>query len=455
MNLLSVFGQIAFAYFMMYAIYSIGTGFYSKWLIKRKNTTEELPTEDKYSVSILVPALNEEEVIIDSLKNLLNLEYNNYEVVVVNDGSTDNTLQTIIDYFRLIKTTPTTLKIRTGDILPTEDVIQYYRSQNGKLIVIDKKNGGKADAFNAGLNIINSDYVVTVDADTVLTKDAIRKLLQPIYRNEAIVAVGAQVGVANNLTLEKKGNINTFELSNNYFNGVQALEYLKTFLIYRTGHHALNASLLISGACGLFKTHLLFDLRGFDTNSVCEDIEITMRIQEYTRAENTDMLVEFVPEPIAWTQVPTTYGNLSKQRNRWFRGMAQTLWKYKNMMLNPHMGAVGFFSFPAYFLFGYLAPFMKALVLAKMAITGIDYTLLVQGVLVEAMVAYLAISSVKFTNSPLQSRKDKLKLAWYSAVELVWMQFFYMFVQIKGGFQALTGNKSWNKFNRISFNKAT
>lgn len=439
-------------YFIAYVTYTLVNGLYARRIIKKQHNPTEIFNSENYKnhpVSIIIPAYNESVVIVNTIKNMMQLDYPRYEIIVVNDGSTDDTMQLLVEEFRLSKSTQP-----FSQELPTQPVRNYYKKY-GKvnLTIVDKENGGKADAFNAALNIAENDYVVTVDADTVLTKTALMQLMKPVLNNKQIVAVGAQVCVGNQTALDKDGNIKTFEVTSDYFSGVQALEYMKTFLLYRTGHNVAGATLLISGACGLFSKKVLKELGGFDVNSVCEDIEITMRIQEYIRTDSIDdeLQIDFVANPVAWTEAPSTFSSLAKQRNRWFRGSAQTLWKYKHAVFNPRLGAMGFYTVPAYWLFGYMVPFVQAILLIVLLLSQPVAEALLWGIIAACIINVLTISIVKYTNNPVQSFKSKLRLFWYGIVEVMFMQFFLTGVHLYAALQALLGKRQWDKFDRVGF----
>ena len=448
---------VLFVYFCIYAVYALTMALVARRTLKRQQKVQVAVPWEAFAetpVTIIVPAFNEAVVLEGTLRNLTQQRYPNYTIVVVNDGSTDGTLELLQRLF------PLAPRSAGAGPLITQKVRRVYttRGLRVNVIVVDKENGGKADAFNAALNVVETPYVVTVDADTLLVPTALQELMAPVLRNADVVAVGAQVGVINNSELNQDGSIATIELPKKWLQGVQALEYLKTFMIYRTGHDVVGATLLISGACGMFKTDLLLHLGGFDADSICEDIELTMRIQREIRKLGAVAQIEFVGNPVAWTQVPATFSDLNKQRNRWYRGAAHALWKYRDMLLKPKMGYVGFFTLPAYWLFGYLTPFTLLLlsyVLARDAMavhSAQELGLLVLiGILVAMLINLTAISLLRFTTSPTQTNRDKVRLFWYGLVEVFFVQFVYVFINLKAAFDALRGKRGWNKFPRTEY----
>jgi cellulose synthase/poly-beta-1,6-N-acetylglucosamine synthase-like glycosyltransferase len=451
-------------YFGVYVVYAIGTALFSKRLMKKIHG-RPLQNPNVFSnipLTIVVPAYNEAVVIRDTLRNLMHQTYPLYEIIVVNDGSSDETMNVLREDFKLIEYVPPpkqVYRLKTSEIRGTYIAQVDLPSNVSRIVVIDKKNGGKADSFNAALNITQSEYVMTVDADTVLISTALAEMMTPIYLDPHVIAVGSQVGVMNNSKINADGSVADIKLPRKWLQGVQALEYMKTFLIYRTGHNSAGATLLISGACGLFRTDLLTRLGGFDTNSVCEDIEMTMRIQNYIRRGGHDLKIDFIVNPVAWTEVPSTLSDLNKQRNRWYRGAAHALWKFKGMVLSPKMGSIGFFSIPMYWLFGYLTPFTQLLLSGLLILELLNLhsfsefgALISVGIIVASIINALTISMLQYTNSPIKSMSDKGRLFWYGLIEMFLVQFVYMFINLKAAFDAFRGNRSWNKFARIGYN---
>ena len=310
-------------------------------------------------VSVIVPAHNEEPVITQSVQALLNLHYPEYEVIVVNDGSTDGTLDRLKRDFRLASSIkPVRLQV------PHEDILAIYRSADyPNLIVIDKANGGKADAINAGINVSSYPIFCSIDADSLLEPDALLKSSKLFLDDDALIATGGIIRILNGCTV-KDGAVLEIGLPRRTLEAMQVLEYTRAFLSGRTGWNALKSLLIISGAFGVFRKDMVIAVNGY-RKTVGEDMDLVMRLHRHCRDQKIPYKILFVPDPVCWTQVPFRLGMLLKQRNRWHRGMIDALLANRAMILNPKYGAtslvgVSYFLFveflgPIIELFGYLA----------------------------------------------------------------------------------------------------
>ncbi|UPT75270.1 MAG: glycosyltransferase family 2 protein [Elusimicrobiota bacterium] len=298
-------------------------------------------------VSIIVPAHNEEVGIALTTGNLLHLDYMRYEVVVVNDGSKDGTLAALKEAFDL------ELRPEPPDPgLPTKPVRAVYRSRrHHNLVVVDKENGGKADALNAGLNAAVHPYFCCVDADVILEADALQRVVRPILESEVrVIAVGGIIRVANGCRVEK-GRVTEVELSANPLVMFQIIEYFRAFLCGRTGFSRLNALMIISGAFGVFERDLVVEAGGYRVGTVGEDMDLVTRLHaRMRRAGEKDYKVAFVPDPVCWTEAPSTASVLSRQRRRWHRGLLETMSANRGMLFNPRFGWIGLFSVPFHLL---------------------------------------------------------------------------------------------------------
>ncbi|MBL0349524.1 MAG: glycosyltransferase [Elusimicrobia bacterium] len=309
---------------------------------------------DPPSITILQPAHNEEQTCVGSLRSLLTLEYASYEIVVINDGSTDGTLDALTRAFALKPTGRFPMAS-----IPTASVRGTYRSAvNDKLWVIDKDNGGKADALNAGINFCRTALFCAIDADCLLERDALTRIVRPFVEDDRTVAVGGIVRIANGCRFQG-GQVVDVRLPSALLPRFQVLEYLRAFLTGRMGWDAMNALLIISGAFGLFRRETVIDAGGFSTTTVGEDMELVVRLHRHCRERRRPYRITFLPDPVAWTECPETYGALARQRDRWQRGLAQTLVRHTRMLFNPRYGAVGMFAFPYFFFLEMLGPVME------------------------------------------------------------------------------------------------
>jgi cellulose synthase/poly-beta-1,6-N-acetylglucosamine synthase-like glycosyltransferase len=307
-------------------------------------------------ITILVPAYNESATIEASVTALLTLEYRNYEVVVVNDGSRDDTMEQLrhaFDLYEIPRIYPETI--------PTKPLRGLYRSRSrSRLLVLDKDNGGKADSLNAAINASRFPLVIAVDADTLIEPDALLRLTRPFLLGREIAAVGGTVRVANNCTV-KDGRISDARVSPHPLPGIQVVEYLRAFLFGRLGWNRLGGNLIISGAFGLFRKEYVMAIGGYHTGSIVEDLDLVVRMHRYLRQNKIRYEMPFIPDPVAWTEVPESLKVLSRQRERWHRGLIAAMWQYKSMLFNPRYGRIGILAMPFYTFGEMLSPLVELL----------------------------------------------------------------------------------------------
>jgi len=305
-------------------------------------------------ITILVPAYNEQKTIEASVTAILALHYRNYEVVVVNDGSKDGTLEALrhaFDLYEIPRTYPETIS--------TKPLRALYRSRaRTKLVVIDKENGGKADSLNAAINASRFPLVIAVDADTLIEPDALLRLTRPFLLGRRVAAVGGTVRVANGCVV-KHGQVMDARVPRRLLPGVQVVEYLRAFLFGRLGWNRLGGNLIISGAFGLFRKDHLLAVGGYDATSIVEDLDLVVRLHRYLRGHKIRYEIPFIPDPVAWTEVPESLRVLARQRGRWQRGLVAAMWQYRGMLFNPRYGRVGLIAVPFYALGEMLAPLVE------------------------------------------------------------------------------------------------
>ena len=307
-------------------------------------------------ITLLVPAYNESATIQASVTAILTLEYRNFEVIVVNDGSKDDTmdrLRAAFDLYEVPRTYP--------DTIATRPLRALYRSRSRtRLVVLDKENGGKADSLNAAINASRFPLVIAVDADTLIEPDALLRLTRPFLLGRHIAAVGGTVRVANGCTVEH-GRVTDARVPRRFLAGVQVVEYLRAFLFGRLGWNRLGGNLIISGAFGLFRKDDVVAIGGYRTASVVEDLDLVVRLHRYLLRRKVRYEMPFIPDPVAWTEVPESGKVLARQRERWHRGLIAAMWAYKGMLFNPRYGRVGLIAVPFYTLGEALAPLVEVL----------------------------------------------------------------------------------------------
>lgn len=305
-------------------------------------------------ISLLVPAYNEETTIVASIKSMLQLNYPQMEVIIINDGSRDGTLDVLKREFRLIPF-PEIHRMQ----LPTKAVRGIYRSPVHKnLRVIDKENGGKADSINAGINSVRHPLFCVVDADSILQRDSLRQLVAPFMDDPSVVAAGGAVRIANGCEVSG-GFLKSVGLPRNPLALFQVIEYLRAFLFGRMGWAPLNAIMIISGAFGIFRRDLVVEAGGYRTDSVGEDMELVVRLHRLRRAARQPCRVVFLTEPVCWTEAPEDLRTLQNQRMRWQRGLMESLWLNRSLLFSRHGGAVGWIAFPAMLFFEGIGPLIE------------------------------------------------------------------------------------------------
>jgi len=305
-------------------------------------------------ISIIVPTYNEENGIVESVKSLLQLEYPDFQVVVVNDGSTDKTLDILFTNFGIRQ-----VSFSPFYKLPSKPIGSIYMSSEyPNLIVIDKPNGGKADAINAGINIAKNPLIAVVDADSLLERDCLLKIARPFMEDDNVVAVGGTIRIANGCII-KYGHVKKVQLANSWLVRFQVIEYLRAFLFGRNGFDALNSILIVSGAFSCFSRDALVKIGGYKQGSVGEDMEIIVRMHEEFRKYNPKTKITFIPDPVCWTEVPETIKTLKSQRIRWQKGTIDGIRQHKKMFMNPRYGFLGLIGFPYYTLFEMFGPIVE------------------------------------------------------------------------------------------------
>ena len=324
---------------------------------RQEKLLEELPqvfTGLDPAISVLVPAYNEEAGIAASIRSMLQLAYSDFEIIVINDGSKDSTLEVLTREFKL-QPFPEAIQAR----LETQPIRGTYRSTlHGNLRVIDKENGGKADSLNAGINMARHPLFCGVDADSLLERDSLQRVVRPFLRDWRVVATGGTVRIANGCEVQD-GFLTHVRLPRNIWALFQVIEYLRAFLFGRLGWSQLNAMLIISGAFGLFRTSVVVAAGGYRPQTIGEDMELVVRIHRMLREQGQDYRVEFVPEPVCWTEAPEDRTTLRNQRIRWQRGLSESLSANWGLMFSRNGGAPGWLAFPFMVAFEWLGPVIE------------------------------------------------------------------------------------------------
>ncbi len=405
-------------------------------------------------VSVLVPAHNEAATIEASVQALLTLEYPNLEVVVIDDGSTDATLGVLAARFALRAIHPIYRRV-----VPTEAVRALYRSQlHAGLVVVDKENGGKADALNAGLNVATGELVCNIDADTILEPDALLRIVQPFLASDDVVASGGTIRVANG-SIVRSGRVVTPRSPRRPLPGIQAVEYLRAFLFGRLGWNRLGGNLIISGAFGLFRRDALRAIGGYQLGTVGEDMELVVRLRRDGIERRAASRVVFVPEPVAWTEAPESLRVLGRQRDRWQRGLLEVLWRHRRLIGNPRYGTLGILVIPYFVLVEALGPIIEAIGTAGLVV-GFSLGLVnLQVALLFFLAVYgwgLLFSFGVLVLDDLTYRRylafaDRLYLLCWALLEPLGYRQLSVFWQLRGTLSALRRRSGWGDMTRRGF----
>ena len=413
------------------------------------------------SISVIAPAYNEEVTIVENIRALLSLYYNNYEVIIVNDGSKDNTLRQMINAYDLER-----VNYYFDYRIPCERIRGIYKSKNGafrKLTVIDKANGGKADALNAGVNISKKDLVCCIDVDCIMEPDALLKMVKPFMEetDKKVVAAGGVIRVANSCVIED-GQIQEIRLPKEFLPRMQVLEYTRAFLLARMAWGKLDGLLLISGALGMFDKETVIKCGGYSTKTVGEDMELVVRMRRYMVEQNLPYQVIYIPDPLVWTEVPNTAKVLGRQRNRWTRGTLEVLLTHKKLFMNPKYKTFGAFGFTYWFFFEWLAPILEFLgylyfffLVIMGSVNWPFFLFLLTFVYTFAvMLSTWAILFEEKTFHKYKTRREVLQLLGTALLEPIFYHPRTVWWAVRGNFDYLRGVRNWGKQERQGFGAA-
>ncbi|MCB9520873.1 MAG: glycosyltransferase family 2 protein [Myxococcales bacterium] len=406
-------------------------------------------------VSIVAPAYNEALTIEASVKALLALRYPEFEVIVVNDGSRDDTVGTMIEAFDLYPVHPV-YRMRVH----TKDVRGIYRSRTEpRLIFVDKHNGGKADALNCGINVAQFPLFCGIDADTLILPDALLKVALPFMEDpERTVASGGTIRVANGCKI-RGGQVESVGFPSNRVARFQVVEYLRAFLFGRVGWNLLGGTLIISGAFGLFKRQTAIDCGGYTHDTVGEDMELVVKMHRRLREEGTPYRIVFVWDSACYTEVPEDLAVLGRQRDRWHRGLMDSVFRHRVMFMNPRYGVVGTLVFPFFAIFEMLGPLIEligvAFVLFSFVFGVIDVPFMVLfltvSVLFGVMLSVLAVVLEEVSYAAFGRWTDLLKICGYAVLENFGYRQLTVWWRVKGMYAFIRGQKQWGAMVRKGF----
>jgi len=409
-------------------------------------------------ISILLPAYNEEAGVVESVTSLLNLRYPEFEIVVVNDGSKDGTIERLREAFDLV---PVRKALRQ-EIATAPVRAAYVSRRQRNLWVVDKENGGKADALNAGVNAARYPYVCAIDADAVLEEEALLRVSTPILDDpDLVVATGGIVRIANGCVVDR-GRIVSVGLPRSRLATLQVIEYFRAFLIGRIGWSRLNALLIISGAFGLFRRSLVTEVGGYATDTVGEDVELVVRLHRHLRERGEEYRIEFVPDPVCWTEAPEGFRVLSRQRRRWHRGLGETLWRHRRLTFNPRYGHLGMQAFPYFLVFEFLGPVLELLgppaivVWWSFGLLSLPFLLgfLAVAFLLGILLSIAALALEEFSFRRHRRNREVARLLFFSVVENLGYRQLVAFWRFLAFIDLARRRSGWGEMQRKGFRSA-
>jgi poly-beta-1,6-N-acetyl-D-glucosamine synthase len=402
-------------------------------------------------VSIIVPAFNEEGGIVSTVQSLLRMDYPQFEIIIINDGSTDNTMEVLQSEFAL---EPREVFYRRT--LPCKPIRAIYRStRDARIIVVDKENGRKADSMNCGLNFCRYPYVLGVDGDSIYTRDALLKGIRLMQRDpeHVVGAVGSMSFCTNPETFENPDG--TWNIERHWLANFQYVELVRSFMNSRLGWSRGNFMLCVSGAFMLWRRDLIMELGGMNSDFTCEDIEFTFRAHEHLRRHKKKFQILALPDVMVYTEAPLTPKTLISQRERWQRVTLETVWHYRHMLFRPRYGSTGMLGLPYYLIGECLAPFFQFLGVLSVAV-ALWYGLLEIGIflaflgVVSFLTAIFSVVSLWLQDAIYRryTTRDLLYLMLLTPLELFLYRPLIMYANMKGTLRFLRGDKSWERFSR-------
>lgn len=408
-------------------------------------------------VTLIAPAYNEEATCVDAVRGLRALDYPNLQIILVNDGSADQTLKRLQERFELIPAP----RFAVAEI-PTATVRGvWHNPAYPDLWVVDKENGGKADALNAGLNFCRTPLFCAMDADSLPERDALTRLVRVFMENIHMVAAGGIIRIANGCSF-KGGAFVKARLPESLLARFQVLEYLRAFLSGRMGWDAIGATLIISGAFGIFKRAAVVDAGGFSTDTVGEDMELVVRLHRRFREKGERYEIGFVSDPVAWTEAPETLRQLGGQRDRWQRGLIESLLRHRRMLFNPAYGRIGMIAYPYYFVLEMLGPvieitgyvtFALALLMGRASLAYVLAFVALAGALGVALsIAAVGLEELTFRRYPRM--RDLLHLFGLAILENFGYRQLTTFWRFRGVISKVRGVSTWGEMERKGFGAA-
>lgn len=457
-----VFSWVVLGYFgALNLLYVVFTVLAWRELSRHRHGRQAVPVDEIFRspltppISVLLPAYNEAAGIVDSVRSLLQLRYPEYEVIVVDDGSTDDTLQRLLQSFDLVRVR----RVLRSDLSTAPIHATYASRRHPQLVVISKANGGKANALNAGLNAARYPYVCSIDADALLEHDSLLRVVAPVVQDpDRVVAAGGIVRIANGCLVED-GRVVEVGLPRRHLPALQVVEYFRAFLVGRIGWSKINALLIISGAFGLFKRSLVVEAGGYWTQTVGEDMELVVRLHRRLREGRRSYRIVFVPDPVCWTEAPESLTMLGRQRRRWQRGMVETMARHVRIIANPRYGVLGLVAAPYFVVFEMLGPVVELLGYLGIPVAwalgalappfALSFFLLAAGTGTLLSVSALALEELSFRRH--QRTREVVRMMAYAVVDNVGYRQLTNLWRLLGMVDVLRGATGWGEMTRRGF----
>ncbi|WP_058308635.1 glycosyltransferase family 2 protein [Gracilibacillus massiliensis] len=453
---------------LLYMVLTILTYLFMLWKasveLKKQYQLDKQELDEDYihdlftkPVSIIVPAYNEEAGIVDNVHALLNLHYPQTELLVVNDGSTDSTQTKLVKQFKM-KQVHRVIR----EQIDTKKIIAVYQSTiYPHLWLVEKENGGKADALNVGINMAKCPYFCSIDGDSLLDDKSLLRVMKPInMSNDQVVAAGGNVRIANDFDI-RLGAIYKFQLSKNPLIVMQIVEYLRAFMMGRIALSKYNLILIISGAFSVFSKEWVIRAGGYSTNIIGEDMELVVKLHRLLKEQKQNKRIEFVPDPVCWTEAPTKLSVLRKQRRRWSQGLLESLWKHKKMTFNPKYRQIGMISFPYFWIVECLGPiielggYMYVIVAFFLGDIYFEFALLLAllFILYGSILSALSVLLEAWMVNTYPRFRDVLRMVFVSLTEVFWYRPLTLIWRVEGFIRFLLRKKDWGNMQRTGLAK--
>jgi cellulose synthase/poly-beta-1,6-N-acetylglucosamine synthase-like glycosyltransferase len=457
-DVLEVTGVVVLVYFALFnAIYLALTAVAWRGVSRHRHARAYAGVEEMLAspltpgVSVLLPAHDEEAGVVESVRSLLALRYPRLEVIVVNDGSRDATLERLREAFDL---RPARIALRR-ELSHAAVLGTYASARHPDLVVVDKVNGGKSDALNCGISAARHPYFCAVDADAILEEDALLRVIEPIVDDERVVATGGIVRIANGCRIED-GEVVEVRLPRSRLATLQVVEYLRAFLVGRMSWNALDSLLIISGAFGVFRRSVVEAAGGYWTRTVGEDMELVVRMHHHLRDRGEEYRVAFVPDPVCWTEAPEDLRSLGRQRRRWQRGLTESLWRHRRMLGRPRYGSIGTVATPYFVVFEMLGPLIEVLgyvlfpVAAVLGLLSVTYlaAFLVLAVVLGMLLSFSALMLEEFNFRRHRQGRDVARMLAFSILENVGYRQLVSIWRALAAVDLARGKRGWGEQRR-------